>query len=454
MRLSLKEIAMEVNGQLLNAEENLIITGISTDSRSINRGDLFIPLAGEKYDGHTFVSAAISAGAIVSFWGKDIAISEEAIPLILVCDPLIAMQKLAQYYRKKIDPIVIGITGSNGKTTTKDILSAVLAEQYQVHKTKGNLNNHIGVPYTILSMPADTEILVVEMGMNQIGEIALLTSIALPNHIILTNVGESHIEFLHTEKRIAEAKLEILQGLAKDGYAILPGDQELVREEVTRYNLGNIIWVGRLKKNDNYLTELRENELAQLIFKDINGDEYQLPLIGIHNAINALMAIELAKLLNVNVDKIKSGLLKVQLSGMRLELIKLDGNSIILNDAYNASPTSMRCALELLASLDSYKYKIAVLGDMLELGATAEKYHYEIGRLVAELKINYLIVIGDFAEETIVGALQNRMGLTKVKKVRSVEEIVEILQKKKIDNRAILIKGSRSNKLERVIELL
>ncbi len=454
MRLSLNEIARVVDGQLLKAEENFIITGVSTDSRSICEGDLFIPLEGENYDGHDFISDVTSAGATASFWSNELALPDETIPLIIVCDPLAAMQKLAKYYRKEINPIVIGITGSNGKTTTKDILTSILAEQYKVHKTKGNLNNHIGLPLTILSMPAETEVLVVEMGMNQVGEIAELTKIALPDHVIVTNVGESHIEFLQTEERIAEAKLEILQGLAKDGYAILPGDQELVRKEIAKHNIKNIIWVGSSKINDNYLAEVDEKEHEQLTFTDSNGDKFQLPMLGAHNAINALMAIELTKLLNINVDKIKAGLAKVQLSGMRLELVRLDADSIILNDAYNASPTSMRCSLELLASLVGYKYKIAVLGDMLELGIAAEKYHYEIGRLVAELKIDYLIVIGDFAEEVIVGALQNRMGMRNVQKADSVEEIVDILQRKKIGKRAILIKGSRGNRLERVVELL
>ncbi len=454
MRLTLKEIAEAVDGQLLNAEEERIITGVSSDSRNISKGDLFIPLIGANYDGHDFISDVISAAATASLWSKDQAISDISIPLIMVADPLTAMQKLAQYYRKKVNPIVIGITGSNGKTTTKDILAAILAEQYKVHSTRGNLNNHIGLPLTILSMPTATEVLVVEMGMNQVGEIALLTKIALPNHVILTNVGESHIEFLGTEERIAEAKLEILQGLTNDGFAILPGDQELVREKVAKLNLRNIIWVGRSKKNDNYIVDVSENEHAQLNFTDINGDEYQLPLMGVHNAVNALMAIELAKRLNINQNMIKAGLAKIQLSGMRLELIKIDEESIILNDAYNASPTSMRCSLELLASLDNYKYKIAVLGDMLELGAAAEKYHYEIGRLAAELKIDYLIVIGDFAEEVIVGALQNRIGIRNVKRADSIEEIVSILDKRKIGKRAILLKGSRGNRLERIVELL
>jgi UDP-N-acetylmuramoyl-tripeptide--D-alanyl-D-alanine ligase len=272
--------------------------------------------------------------------------------------------------------------------------------------------------------------------------------------VILTNVGESHIEFLGTEERIAEAKLEILQGLAEGSYAVLPGDQALVRKKITNYDLQNIIWVGRTKKNDNYIAKISENQQDELEFTDAKGEAYQIPLIGAHNAVNALMAIEAAKLLGVAVSRIKAGLTKVKLSAMRLELIEVDEDSLILNDAYNASPTSMRCSLELLASLHGYKYKIAVLGDMLELGAAAEKYHYEIGRLVAELKIDYLIVIGNFSEEVIVGALNNRMSVRKIRKAKSIEEIVDLLQKKKWSNRAVLIKGSRGNRLERVVELL
>ncbi len=454
MRFSLEEITKVVDGQLINCTECPTITGVSIDSRTVKQGDLFVPLKGVNFNGHDFIADAIGAGATASFWSNQVTPLNLAIPLIIVDEPITAMQKLAHHYRQIVDPIVVGITGSNGKTTTKDILTAILAEQYRVHKTSGNLNNHIGVPLTILSMPTDTEVLVVEMGMNHVGEIALLTQIAAPDHVILTNVGESHIEFLGTEERIAEAKLEILQGLAEGSYAVLPGDQALVRKKITNYDLQNIIWVGRTKKNDNYIAKISENQQDELEFTDAKGEAYQIPLIGAHNAVNALMAIEAAKLLGVAVSRIKAGLTKVKLSAMRLELIEVDEDSLILNDAYNASPTSMRCSLELLASLHGYKYKIAVLGDMLELGAAAEKYHYEIGRLVAELKIDYLIVIGNFSEEVIVGALNNRMSVRKIRKAKSIEEIVDLLQKKKWSNRAVLIKGSRGNRLERVVELL
>jgi UDP-N-acetylmuramoyl-tripeptide--D-alanyl-D-alanine ligase len=454
MQLTLAEITSAVAGELINGNPKQLIKGVSTDTRSLQPGDLFVPLTGEHFDGHSFISVAMTAGGAASLWNRKTELPAVAMSLILVDDTLVALQKLARYYRHEVNPIVIGITGSNGKTTTKDILSAILAEHYHIWKTEGNLNNHIGLPLTILSMPEETEVLIVEMGMNHLGEIALLTQIAEPDHVIITNIGESHIEFLKTEAKIIEAKLEILLGLADGGYAILPGDQEPVRSEVARRGVANVRWIGLEKANDNYVVDFHKDDLAGITFSDKNGDRYQLPLIGNHNAVNALMAIEVAKILRVDVAKIQAGLLKVQASGMRLEIEKLANGSIILNDAYNASPTSTSCSVQLLAAIADFPYKVAVLGDMLELGSESARYHYRIGNLIAELEIDYLITIGNFAQDIIDGAIDNGFNIANVYKASTVEEIADVLSKHEQLGSAILVKGSRGNRLERVVELL
>lgn len=454
MQLKLAEIAGAVAGDLVYGDPALLIKGVSTDTRTIEPGSLFVPLKGDSFDGHDFLAAARSAGAAACLWNRSEVQRDLDFPLILVDDTLVALQELAHYYRLKINPTVIGITGSNGKTTTKDILSAIVAEAYRVSSTAGNLNNHIGLPLTILSMPKDTEVLIVEMGMNHLGEIALLTKIAQPDHVIITNVAESHIEFLKTEAKIIEAKLEIMLGLAAGGYAILPGDQAAVRAEASRRGLTNLIWVGLDSNNDNYVADLYRDDLAGIGFKDASGSDYVLPLIGTHNAVNALMAIEIAKLLQIDESKIQTGLSTVQTSGMRLQIETLADGSIILNDAYNASPTSMRCSIELLARLADFPYKLAVLGDMLELGIESSRYHYEIGQALAQEEIDYLIALGNYAQDLIDGAIESGLSIEHAYKASSVEDIVNHMNKLKYPRVAILVKGSRGNRLERLVELL
>lgn len=457
MKLNLSEIITITNSELKQPNaEHIEVTGVSTDSRTISKGNLFVPLIGDQFDGHSFIELAEANGAVAALWQKDRPVPDNVeIPLIEVEDTLIGLQELSQYYRQKINPIIIGVTGSNGKTTTKDLLSSVLSPKYKVHKTKGNLNNHIGVPLTLLSMPDDTEVAVVEMGMSSLGEIELLSSIAKPDIAVITNIGESHIEFLKTRENIAKAKLEITKGLKGNGWLILPGDEQLLRNaEQLKNQEYNIIWIGHETKNDIYPTRIELNDFNNISFSDNLGERYALSLFGNHNVINALLAIEVGKLLKVSLDDIKQGLLNIQLTGMRLEKMVAKNGSTILNDAYNASPTSMKAALDILASRTDGSRKIALLGDMLELGEQTKEYHEEVGSKCASLGIDILITTGKFGSMIVDGAKAQGMASENIYNIEAVDDIPELLLRLSDSNTVILVKASRGVHLERVINKL
>ena len=455
MKLTVQEIVKAVNGQLTSPIlDKLEIVGVSTDSRKIAQGELFIPLIGEQFDGHDYIEGVIEKGAVASFWDQSKAVPESlAIPLIMVNDTLEALQNLATYYRNKINPKVVGITGSNGKTTTKDLVASVVSTHYRVHKTMGNYNNHIGVPLTLLAMPEQTEVAIIEMGMSNRGEIALLTKIAQPDIAVITNIGESHIEYLGTRENISLAKLEILEGLAENGIVVLNGDEPLLREtkmDLTRFR---VRWVGTKENNDLYPVAINP-ESTGVTFMDVNKNRYTLPLYGEHNVINALMAIEVGRQLLVPNEKIYTGLASPELTSMRLEKVMARNGCSVLNDAYNASPTSMKASLHLLMTFTQYKKKIAVLGDMFELGKEAEHYHQEIGKLCAALQVNLLITTGKHGRIIYDSALYNGMDKTLVHHFDNMEQIGSYILDHSDENTIVLIKASRGMHLEQVVNQL
>lgn len=459
MKCSVKEILQcieksryEDKREYLHLNE-IEISGVSTDSRKTAQGDLFVPLSGDRFDGHSFVQMAAERGAVLSLWQEAIPIPETIpIPLLFVPDPLKALQQLAQCYREQVNPFVIGITGSNGKTTTKDLMASILSTQYRVHKTKGNLNNHIGVPLTLLSMPNNTEIVIIEMGMSGFGEIELLSKVAKPDIAVITNIGESHLEHLLSRENIAKAKLEILTGIKENGWLILNGDEPLLRTEIEKMDLPlQLIWVGKDQKSDFYPLKIEMMNTDGVHFITGDGGQYDLPLLGTHNIINSLMAIQAGKILNVSHEEMKEGLKNLSLTSMRLEKMKAKNGSTVLNDAYNASPTSMKASLNLLSTFASYK-KIAILGDMLELGENAEGYHREIGKICADLQLDLLITTGSLGKWIAAGAMEH--GMTQVYHFDDMDQIGSfVLEQSDVDT-FILVKGSRGIHLENVVDQL
>ncbi|SES01940.1 UDP-N-acetylmuramoyl-tripeptide--D-alanyl-D-alanine ligase [Salipaludibacillus aurantiacus] len=454
IKRTLEDIAAWVNGEVSGqGAASLEIAGVSKDTRTIREGNLYIPIAGENFNGHAFVKDAAGKGAAGSLWQKDQPNPPADLPLILVEDTLQALQDLASNYLASLPAKVIGVTGSNGKTTTKDMVASVLATTYKVQKTEGNYNNHIGLPLTILSLEEDTEMAVLEMGMSGRGEIDLLSRIAKPEAAIITNIGESHLQDLGSREGISEAKFEITAGLRKNGTLVIDGDEPLLTEKVVNSPF-QVITFGGSETNDYYpVKSEQKSDGTFFTTNQADGAEFFIPVLGKHNINNALAVIAVAQKFGVAVSDIKKGLEKLKITGMRTELIEGNDGVTLINDAYNASPTSMRAAVELLQDLKGYKKKIVVLSDMLELGADEETFHFETGKDIDADKIDYVFTFGVLGKKIAEGAKENFQDhcvFAYEDKQALIAKLKEIVEKEDI----VLVKGSRGMKLEEVVNAL
>ncbi|MEG2645137.1 MAG: UDP-N-acetylmuramoyl-tripeptide--D-alanyl-D-alanine ligase, partial [Enterococcus sp.] len=338
-------ISKAVQGEVLT-ENEVTVTGVEFDTRKISNGDLFVPLKGQN-DGHDFVSKAIENGAAATLWSNDPATVPEGIAVILVNDTLAAFQALASYYLLEEHPDVIAITGSNGKTTTKDMTESVLSQKYRTYKTQGNYNNDIGLPYTILHMPEGTEKLILEMGMDHANEISVLSELAEPDVAAITIIGEAHIENLGSREKIADAKMEITTGLAPDGLLVIPADEPLLADRIR--SLSQTIETFGIQQGDISATILNENKGATVFSVDDSG--YQIPLPGSYNVQNALIALAIGRWYGLDNEEIFQGLAYVQVTQNRTQWLKAKNGADILSDVYNANPTAMALVLDTFAKL-------------------------------------------------------------------------------------------------------
>lgn len=446
-------------GNLIHEQhQNLQIKGVFTDSRNIKQGSLFVPLAGERFDGHVYAQAALEEGAGATLWQRDRGEAPEG-PVIVVEDTLTALQKLSGSYLAEVDCRVVGITGSNGKTTTKDIVFALLQSTYKVHKTGGNFNNHIGLPLTILEMPEDTEIIVLEMGMSGRHEIECLSNIAHPDVAVITNIGEAHLLQLGSRHEIARAKLEITSGMEPGGLLVYYGDEPLIpkvlaeRETVKPEGLQTFTF-GLDQSNDDYPTGMMFHSRGIIFTSLLHPEEgLDLPLLGQHNVVNCLAALAVANHFGVNGENIRTSLSELNLTGMRIEQIVATSGLTILNDAYNASPTSMKAAIDAMQSLKGYHHKIAVLGDMLELGPNEKEFHAEIGQYAATKKVDVLYTYGSLSAETADAAKKVRPDMN-VFAFTNKAELIPHLIKRLHSKDIVLVKASRGMKLEEIVDAL
>ncbi|MFC0026632.1 UDP-N-acetylmuramoyl-tripeptide--D-alanyl-D-alanine ligase [Neobacillus cucumis] len=433
---------------------DVVIEGVTIDSRKIQPGNLFVPFKGEQVDGHKYVEDAIKKGAAASLWQKDVPNPPEGLPIIIVEDCLVALQELARKYRQELSVKVVGITGSNGKTTTKDMTAGLLSTQYKVQKTEGNYNNHLGLPLTVLGLSEDTQIAVLEMGMSGRGEIAFLTKLACPDAVVITNIGESHLLDLGSREGIAEAKLEILQGLREGGLAVLHGDEPLLMERIYEYKGNiNIQTFGRTNTNHLYPKDITQIEQGNSFKINASETVFELPVLGTHNILNALAAMLIAHYFSIPYEQMNAGLAQVKLTNMRMELVEGKQGEKIINDAYNASPTSMMAAIELVSNLQGYKRKILVLGDMLELGPEEEQYHLQIGTALNPEKIDYLFTYGELGEHIARGANQ-ALGSHKVFAFKDKLQLIDHLKKYVDKSTLVLVKASRGMRLEEIVQSL
>lgn len=447
-------------GKLPAAEAmNIPLTGVVTDSRKITTGCLFVPLTGDKFDGHHYAATAIAEGAAGTLWQRDKGPVPEGGGVIIVEDTLEALQKLSAAYLNEVAPKVVAVTGSNGKTTTKDIIMALLEMQYKVHKTEGNFNNHIGLPLTILSMAEDTEIAVLEMGMSSRGEIALLASLAAPDVAVITNVGESHLLQLGSRKEIARAKLEIVEGLKPGGLLIYNGDEPLLTEVMQESTFeapeGMVSFCFGLNgDNDDYPTGMMSHSGGMTFTSNLHKEHaFTLPLPGQHNVVNALAALAVARHFGVTEQNVENGLSKLKLTGMRIEVIRTSSGLTLLNDAYNASPTSMKAAIDVLQTMKCSGKKIAVLGDMLELGPDEIQFHKEIGYYLDPAVTDFVYTYGPLSVH-IAEAAKERFGNERVLAFTDKSELTAVLIEKSSSKDIVLFKGSRGMRLEEVLQSL
>ncbi|MGG0184772.1 UDP-N-acetylmuramoyl-tripeptide--D-alanyl-D-alanine ligase [Bacillus rhizoplanae] len=453
---TLKQIEQMVCGTGLTGQWNdVVIKGVSIDTRKIEQGNLYIPIQGERFDGHAFVEKAIESGAVATLWKKGVANPPTNLPVIFVEDTLQALQTLAKSYRDQLNVKVVGVTGSNGKTSTKDIVTSLLGAKFKVQKTEGNFNNHIGLPLTILNLEEDTEMAVLEMGMSSRGEIEFLSKIARPDAAIITNIGEAHLMDLGSRDGIAEAKLEIVAGLQDNGVFVYNGDEPLLTTRVPGMNLSaKTITFGDARANDYYPVSVKlEATGTQFTMNQAQNVAFYLPVLGKHNVYNALASMAVAEFFGVTWEEMKQGLVNLKMTGMRMEVVKTDAGLTIINDAYNASPTAMEAAFHLMNELNGFSKKILVLGDMLELGDQEVQFHYEVGKLIDPARIAYVFTYGTLGAQMAEGARIN-FSNERVKAYDNKEELVKDLKEVVGVKDVVLVKASRGMKLEEVIAMI
>nr|WP_170312335.1 UDP-N-acetylmuramoyl-tripeptide--D-alanyl-D-alanine ligase [Paenibacillus sacheonensis] len=449
---------------MLNDNGGAAIEGVSINTRTMKPGMLFVPIQGERVDGHAFVEGALADGAGGSLWERSRAVPDALsdAPLILVDDSVAALQQLAANYRDELDLRVIGVTGSNGKTTTKDMVAALLSGSYRVHKTEGNLNNHIGLPLTVLELDESFDAVVLEMGMSEFGEIDFLTRLAKPDVAIITNIGESHMEQLGSRAGIAQAKLEIVAGLRPGGLLLINGDEPLLHEGIRTARLpeGVDVQTFGLQDGSRWVADNIRVDATSSQF-GVKDDEalqrVELPVAGRHNVSNALAAIAAAKKLGVPASAIRERFERLKLTAMRIEPGRAHNGALVLNDAYNASPTSVRAAIDLVASLRGYRRKWLVLGDMLELGPEETKMHGDIGAYVTPEKADGVFTFGALSQHTATEAAKHFGDAGDEVRVRAFDDkalLTAWLLARVEPEDLVLVKGSRGMRMEEVVHAL
>ena len=432
--MKIKEILKITNGKLICGDEDLDIQNFEKDTRIIQKGDMYVAIKGEKFDGNDFYKDAINKGAVACLMSKEP--DEKIGSIVLVENTVKAIQQIAAYKRSQVDIPVVAVTGSVGKTSTKDIVAAVMSQKYKVLKTQGNLNNDIGLPFTLLRLH-DENAIVVEMGMNHFGEISLLTSIAKPTLAIITNIGTAHIGNLGSRENILKAKLEILEGLQGNS-VIINNDNDLLSDWAEKNKEKyNIITYGINNKNSEYVAEDIHSYEDRSEYR-IDGKEVVVPVGGEHFVLNSLCAIAVGRYFDIPMAKITEGISGFELTKGRMEIEKAKCGASIINDTYNANYDSMKAAIEYLEKIEG-KRKIAVLGDMKELGEYSESLHRKVGEEVKDIDI--LITIGELAK-----CIEETADVREMLHFDNNESALEYLKKIMKKDDIILLKASNSMK--------
>lgn len=460
--MTLVSVAECCGGKLhpANADLEKCAAGVVIDSKKAEKDYIFIATKGERVDGHSFIPQVMEKGALAVVCEREP--EDESVPYILVEDSFQALKDIAEYYRKQLSVRVVGITGSVGKTSTKEFIAGVLSQKYRVLKTEGNFNNEVGLPLTVLQIRQEHEVAVLEMGISHFGEMHRLSKIARPDVCVMTNIGQCHLEFLGTREGILKAKSEIFDFADKDAAVFVNGDDDML-VTVPVHNGKAPIHFGMSEKNDAYVTDIENRGLfgseAKIHLKGMEeGTEecfaVSIPLPGEHMVYNALAAASVAKYMGLTIEQIQTGISAVKPVGGRSNIIRADKYTLI-DDCYNANPVSMEAAIDLLNM--ALTRKVAVLGDMFELGENSDALHERIGKYAVEHGVDMLLCVGENSRFMYEAALKKKEELgaeTKLYYFAEQGQLEEVLENLLEEKDTILIKASHSMEFENVVKKL
>ncbi len=451
--LYVNEVIKATKGQLVKGDQNFRIKSISIDSRSIKKGDLFIAIKGDNFDGHDFIGNAVKSGAsgiILSSLHFSIKTLSPAF-IIKVSNTLKALQNLAKYYRRKFDIPIIGITGSNGKTTVKDMIYGILSQNLKITKTIGNYNNQVGVPLTVFGLSKDSRAGILEMGISSYAEMENLGEIICPDIAVITNINIAHMQYFKTVKNLVNAKAKLLDFVPKKGAAVLNADDKYFSFLKSKAKC-RVISFGIKNKADVKAEDISLLPASAKFL--LNGAcKITLPIPGIHNVYNALAAASVSLQFSEDLNLVRDGLRNFKPPEMRMQIIRVKDLTVI-NDAYNANPASTRAALEVLENIKAKGRKVFIFGNMFELGDRKVSEHKKIGKLVLESQIDIFITIGELAGLSVAAAKENGFNENRIFSFRNTEEVGEKLLSILQSNDTLLLKGSRAMRLENILEIL
>jgi len=452
-RCTLEEVARFSGGRLIQGDPSLPVDRLHTDTRTLLAGDCFVALQGDRFDGHTFVTQVKNHGAVAAVVSHHLDPSDLPgdLGLVEVPDTLEALQRFAANYRQLLSVRTIGVTGSSGKTSTKELIASVLRTRFRTKATEGNLNNHIGVPLTLIRLDEDDEYGVVEMGMNHPGELEPLVKMTAPEIGVISSIGPAHIEFFADQAAIAAEKAELIAALPPEGLAVLNGDDEWSRRIANRTN-ARVVWIGKSTDSTWWAenVQVATNSLSFLLRHNGSSATVRLPVVNRVMVANALLAAAVGRECGLTMDEIARGLEAVRLPGARMQVVKAHG-AWIINDAYNANPDSMKAALVALNEFPGASRRLAVLGSMGELGQHAPELHRAIGEFAAQQDLAFLIAVGPHAEACAKGAMAAGLGHNQIVTALDAEEATAVLQPLLQEGDAVLVKGSHFMGLERLV---
>lgn len=445
---TVKEILKATDGRLLTGNLDVKVCGVSTDSRRLKENELFIAIKGERFDGHNYIEEAVLRGSPVVIVSDIKKITRSNASIIVVKDTIKALGQLAQHHRERFNIPIIAVTGSNGKTTTKEMIAHILETKFRVLKNIKTENNHIGVPMTLFKLDNTCDVAVLELGMNHIGEIRYLANILKPNIAVVTNIGPSHLKFLKNLNNVYKAKMEVFDNFRRSDFGVLNSDDEhLSNRQHFKFRCINF----GIKNPCQYKATriIPKSEGIEFILN--HKHKFKLNLIGLYNVYNALAAVAIARIFNISFNRIAKRLKNFKGIAGRMQINRIN-DVLLIDDTYNSNPQSMRHAITTLSSLNIKGRKILVSADMLELGSQTRFFHRQMGRLIAKSQIDYLLGVGKFSKDLVGSAKGAGMDACSVYSLQSKDDVGKILLAIAKPNDAILVKGSRAMRMEDAIQ--